>query len=226
MDIMVPILYHGTDARLVKMSKEDREQYMRSCSIVIDTLWDLLEPLLQSEQKETIINGKPAFIWQEKIEQYKDVIIEKTNNPYGYYNVREAINCIGGKKSNNRLYEYGDLYLTKLRPIAADFARMSVCGGEYGKNAYRFIQAVESIGLEYYKDISDDIQRIKCFSEDLENHAPVVIEMANIDLKYLLTENGDTIDKLGSRFFHRTNYRYIKDIQLDLTNAYYLVKKE
>ena len=134
--------------------------------------------------------------------------------------------CVGGMKNNNRLYEYGDLYLTKERHIAADFARMSVCGGELGKNAYRLIQAVESIGMEYGREILEDIKKVKCFSEDENNFAPVIIEVSSIDLKYLLTEGGDSIDKLGERFFHRLNYRYTKEIELDLSNAFYLVKKQ
>lgn len=132
----LPTLYHGTDARLVEMTTKERIQYMLSCRKVIDHLWPFILPLLEQEQRETIIHGQTVFVWDEKIEKYKNNIIKKTNNPFGYYNVRDAITCVQAMKNGNSQYQYGNLYLTSLKEKAFDYARMAFYRGEYGKNAF------------------------------------------------------------------------------------------
>ena len=43
-------LYHGTDARILSMSKEERLQYKKECDLIIDTLYPFFQPLLKWER--------------------------------------------------------------------------------------------------------------------------------------------------------------------------------
>jgi hypothetical protein len=52
-------LYHGTDARIIEMSEEERVQYLQDCNLVIDALHPLFKPLLEWERLRLSGMGKP-----------------------------------------------------------------------------------------------------------------------------------------------------------------------
>ena len=140
----LPTLYHETDARLVEMSSGEREQFMMACRNVINHLWPHIIPLLECKQRETIINGQKDFITAEKIEDYKDIINEKTNNVFGYYNVKDAISCIQSMKNGSCKFQYGNLYLISIKEKAFNYARMAAAEQPSDMS----MQAVHGLGVK------------------------------------------------------------------------------
>ena len=71
-------LYHGTDARIIEMSEEERVQYLQDCNLVIDALHPLFKPLLEWEKVETTRNGQTIYIYEYPLKlRYEKLLNEK-----------------------------------------------------------------------------------------------------------------------------------------------------
>ncbi|MBQ2123269.1 MAG: hypothetical protein II200_04665, partial [Bacteroidaceae bacterium] len=59
----IPILYHGTDARMIEMSFDERQIYLNACKQVVDYFGEIFLPYYTNwDMVETIIDGRIAFI--------------------------------------------------------------------------------------------------------------------------------------------------------------------
>ena len=198
----IPFLYHGTDARIIRMTEEERNNYLNTCHAVVNYLWDYFKPLYR----------------ERKLEQYKDALSPK-DNPYLYANVYEKLSMVDMKNNGCQQYQYGDLYLTSRDYSADNYARRSFAGGEIGLMAYRMIEAAEIIGFDGLyenKAAVADIETIKKFA--LEENEPVIIKVKDLDPKYLQTDTGEPIEWSSIRVIPQL-YRYDKETVLDINDT-------
>lgn len=215
--------YHGTDARMVRMSEKERLQYLNSCNLTIDYLFELYEPLLEEVTIETQVNGMTCYVPNYKIDiEYKQLFFEN-NKEIVYRNLIEKIFMIKERNRGNQSYQYGYLFLTRDPSSAIDYARRSFAGGELGLIAYRLLEGMEFINFPEFspsKEVQKAIEEVKEFGkEGLEE--PVIITLDNLDIGQLLTEDGEQINmtfvKMGVG-----SYRYNGKIVLDLNKAEFL----
>ena len=227
-------LYHGTDARIVAMKKEERLDYFRKCDLVIDYLWTFYKPLMINELVEKEYNGQKILVHKQKIEEYKTLLNEK-GYKYMYVNLYEKLNMLYCRNEGAGLYQYGCLYFSSAKYTARNYAARSYAGGELGLIAYRMIEAADIIQFENYnpsKEVSKAIEDIMSFAQEGKEQ-PIVITVNDVETKNLLNEDGQEVnwdlvfDILESDFFKGNfNFRYTKDMELDLSQAEYLQKPQ
>ena len=174
----IPFLYHGTDARIIRMSDDERKRYMNSCHSVVNYLW----PFFETTYKEN------------KTAQYKE-ILSKVGDSNLYYNLLEKLAMVNLMRKDQQQYQYGDLYLTSRENTADNYSKRSFAGGEIGLIAYRMIQAAEIIGFDGLYNNSEvvaDIEMVQRFST-IKNE-PVVLKIRDLEPSYLQTDTGEPID--------------------------------
>lgn len=221
----LPILYHGTDARFVRMSKEKRMEYLNKCNKVIDYLWGVFQPLWTTTEvvEITLSNGKIGYVPQKKIEIIASKFTSKEERIVKN-NFFESLSRVEAWKKGNAQYQYGDLYLTSLRETAINYARRAFAGGETGLNAYRLIEGAELLQIEGWNNNNDIIQTIAEIIQVIgtkDNDEPVVISIYDIDDDKLFADTGNVLDKgIPQQLF-----RYVGEYTLDLENAFYLRKR-
>ena len=194
-------LYHGTDARVIRMSNEERKAYVAGCNFVIDKLchsFGILEP---SRVKEL------------GIELYTLLFMIQQRN----------------KKSE--FFQYNVLCLTNLYDRAMYYANHSFAGGEVGFLAYNLIKQCENRFPEkfkLYENIDVTINNIKKFAEE-ETRYPVIITINDIDTDYLVFESGCKIDdesiKVITEQTFETSFKYKKELDLNQYKIEYLTNQ-
>lgn len=211
-------LYHGTDARIVSMSVDERKKYFLNCRNAIDNLWELYKPLFQ-ELDSTAANQNPWRLPKREIDKYKDLLESKEE--FLYYNLVEKLNMIDYWKQGIQQYQYGDLYLTALKMKAERYAMRSFAGGELGLMVFRLVESADVIGLDYSqsKEINA-IERVMQFALDESNYDPVVFELSNVPIKNLLTDEGKPINEKIAPFCQ--DFRFVGDYNLALEDARHL----
>lgn len=212
-------LYHGTDARIVDMSEEERMQYLQGCNLVIDALYPLFKPLLEWEKVEGIRNGEKVFYYEYPLKLRYEQLLNEKGGQYMYINLLEKLSMIGARNNGSELYQYNNLYFCASKLDAMNYAQRSYAGGEIGLNAHRLIQGAEIIGFEnMYCDSKVKLaaEKIKEFARE-GNERPAIITTRNIDTNFLFSEDGKTIDKLDLDEWskkHRIKFRYTKPVDL------------
>ena len=216
-------LYHGTDARIVAMPQEERLLYIDNICKVVDYLWGLYKPLfLEKVNKEiSLPDGTKGFYPVPVIESYKTLFQEK-GRLNTYINLYQKLGMLDAREHGSGFYQYGGLYLTGVEHVAEDYARSSFAGGELGLIAYRLLEGLDVIDIASFapnKEMLNHINTIKEFSAEGKED-PVVFALDNLELEYLLMENGDTIRE--NMDLSHAHYRYLKDITFDLSSAKHL----
>lgn len=212
------LFYHGTDARMIEMSETERQQYLGDCNGIIDYLSPLYFPLLEEVPCEIERQGQIIKIFKTRLEvYYKDLLNEK-GEQYLYENLYEKLNMLQWKNNNAGLYQYGDFYLTTNKRMALDYARRSYAGGEIALIAYRLIQGSDIINFADFnpgKDRIRIIERIKEFAKE-GNERPVIVTFNNIDMDYLIREDGIPLTKDAITIL--SNFRYLRpqDLKWDI----------
>ena len=222
------ILYHGTDARILSMSKEERTSYFADVDLALDYLWTIWEPLCQ----KTIIrelrwpNGElkgtfPISFLESRKQQFIDAGKEIL-----YYNLYEKVSMADWTRQGASLYQYGSLYVSMSKDSASDYARRSFAGGERGLIVYRMLEGIDFLGISLGNPnemMAKAIQRVKSFAE-AKQPEPVVVTIGNVDPHDLLSEGGRPADE-HIKLAHDVqkhgiqaefSFRYIKDINLSL----------
>lgn len=214
-------LYHGTDLRILEMTKEEREQYKRECNLVIDALFPLYQPLIKEEMVEGVCNGNKIYYYEFPLKlKYERLLDEK--GEHMYHNLIKALNNIECRNNNNGLYQYKDLYVCASKYDAMIYAQSSFAGGETGLIAYRLIKGAEIIGFDnMYNDpvVKQAAERIKEFAKE-GNERPAIVTIENIDIKDLLREDGRPLSDIDLKLINdfvgvaRFKFRYTKPIEL------------
>ena len=215
-------LYHGTDARILSMSKEERLQYKKECDLIIDTLYPFFQPLLKWEKTEIKVDGKTIFGYEYPLKLKYGKILNEKGGMYMYQNLFEKLAMIDCRNNNAGLYQYENLYLCSSKLGAADYASKSYAGGELGLIAYRLIQGADIINFENFRpnsNIKSIMDRIREFAKE-GNEKPAIVTIENIDVDYLSFEDGKPIEKdnfaewLEPRRKRQLKFRYTKPLEL------------
>lgn len=193
-------LYHGTDERLLKMSLEEHKEYFKAINIVLDFLWKIFE-------KELNCDPFTESLYQSYNVKFDDI---------GHHLINAAIIARGFKK-NNKLFEYGSIYVTRSLVKASGFARDAFAGGERGYAAYYLIKAFETLNLsEKFNpdcDVCKAISKIQKFAES-EKAQPVIVSFEITSTDCLKEEDGKAL-KENFEYISKAedgNFRINKDI--------------
>ena len=214
-------LYHGTDARIIEMTNEERKQYFDDCNLVIDNLHPLFKPLLVWEKVEQVVNGEKRYIYEYPLKlKYEKKLNEKYGS-YMYINLLEKIGMLNARNNNSGFYQYNNLYLCALKRTAMRYAQRSYAGGETGLNAYRLIQGFDVIfsgKQEIEGNVKSAMDRIKEFAKE-GNERPAIVTIEDIDISNLTYEDGKPIDvkdlgKSEKWRAHDIKFRCLKPINL------------
>lgn len=215
-------LYHGTDARILSMSKEERLQYKKECDLIIDTLYPFFQPLLKWEKTEIKVDGKTIFGYEYPLKLKYGKILNEKGGMYMYQNLFEKLAMIDCRNNNAGLYQYENLYLCSSKLTAASYATSSFAGGEMGLIAYRLIQGADIINFENFRpnsNIQSIMNKIREFAKE-GNEKPAIVTIENIDVDYLSFEDGKPIEKdnfaewLEPRRKRQLKLRYTKPLEL------------
>lgn len=215
-----PILYHGTDARLIEMSTTSLRSYINDCNKVVDALWSILKPLNEVETIEEVVNGETIYTCKKKIYWHKEVLNRYSTNLC--FNIMERMIMLEARDNRNGYYQYNHLYLTSDKKKAENYALNSFGGGEIGTTAYRMIQAVEALGLNLWgttPELLGSVENIKTFATS--GNRPVIIPVENLDIQYLFKEDGGILDFSNTDMLPQ-DFRYTKELKLTLNNANYI----
>ena len=191
-------LYHGTDARTIKMSKEARKAYLEGCNQVIDTLFPLFGSV------------SPYKVADLGLEFYQILLmIQQRNN-------------------KSEFFQYNVLSLTNSYDRAVDYARHSFAGCELGAIAYFLIKQCETRfpgKLKQYDKINTACNSIIKIAEE-EKQCPVIITINDVDPNFLVFESGVAIDdesiKTITEQTFETSFKYKKEIDLNQYEIKYL----
>ena len=213
-------LYHGTDARMVAMSVDERKKYFLNCRNAIDDLWELFKPLLQElDSVDTAVDHYPWRLPKREIDKYKELLESKDR--FLYYNLVEKLNMIDYWKQGIQQYQYGDLYLTALEMKAERYAMRSFAGGELGLMVCRLVESADIIGIDYSKSKEiNAIERVMQFALDEVNYDPVVFKLSNVPIRNLLTDEGKPLNEEISTLCQ--DFRYVGDYNLAIEDARHL----
>lgn len=215
-------LYHGTDARIIEMPKEEREQYKKECNLIIDTLYPFFQPLLKWEKTEIIVDGKTVYGYEYPLRLKYGKILNEKGGMYMYQNLFEKLGMIDCRNNNAGFYQYDNLYLCSSKLGAADYAAKSYAGGEIGLIAYRLIQGADIINFEDFRpnsNIQFIMNKIREFAKE-GNEKPAIVTIENIDVDFLSFEDGRPIAKdnfaewLEPRRKFELKFRYTKPLEL------------
>ena len=202
--LIIPTMYHGTDARIVRMSNEKITKLKEQCTEALHYMWSFFKPLYDKD-RETLMRSL-----------YFD------NRPEVYYKLMDKLHCCSAMHNGREEYQYEALYLTNSIERAKGYARRAYAFGEIGEVTYIMYKAAMKIKFKEWNPteaISNTLNFIKDFAE--EDSEPVVIKIENLDPLYFEMDNGGLIsqDILEFEPGDMFSFRYVKAIQLDLNYA-------
>lgn len=205
MRIKLPVLYHGTDLRIVLMTEEERKTFKEYCKNVFDYMWKLYE-----NSYDEILSGK-----------FKDILgVTK------WYNLCNALTVSSANHNGNEQYQYDSFHLTTMKVKAENYARRAFAFGEIGLAAYRMYEAAISLNLPI-KEIEEEANHIVRFATDYNNIKPVVFEITDLDVDLLEVENFKSLQHVIDVFGDRLSdidliFHYYGKINLNPSNAIYI----
>lgn len=198
----IPTLYHGTDAKMVRMSDAERKSHKSLCLQVIDYLFPIF---------------KKHFSFQRYAWDCSKLPIE-----IGLKNAIEvALNTVELYKSGNKLFQYPKaiIYLSSSYTKAKDYAISSFAGGEIGNIAYYLSKVALQTKIPECNPngiTESAMKSILIFGE--QKREPIIFHLNNLEFKYLRDERG----RLLTNFNSSASFRYLKAIPLDLEKAEFI----
>ena len=215
-------LYHGSDARIVLMSKKERADFFAMIDRVISKLWEVYKPYYTERfYKERLLPNK-EIIYKEyrRFVLLKDYFV-KCGKEIIYNTLNEKLSMLEFRYNGSGYYQYGSLYLAAVKETAKGYALRSYAGGELGNICYWMIRGMEILQLPEWRpdDVTqNEIARILAFAAE-DKREPVVITIDGVDSDNLLAENGgdavlffDLRDKFG--IVSDFKFRFIGELDL------------
>ncbi|MBR5674276.1 MAG: hypothetical protein IKW97_07740 [Muribaculaceae bacterium] len=198
-------LYHGTDAKVVRMTDDERKAHKTFCKRAIEYLYPLY--------LKTYYDSSTGIFSVNKMELDNEINVDINRECLGRY--RKMLR-------GHQLYQYPDnvVYLATLAS-AESYARKSFAGGEFGYIAYFLIKTAQNVelpGFDPDPEMENAIQHVLEFGE--QKKEPVIFRFTinnDIDIEYLRDENGEFLPGAN-----QGSFRYIGPIKLDLAKAEYL----
>lgn len=209
--------YHGTDARILSMSKEERLSYLADVDLALEHLWTIWEPICHKTVIKELRYPNGEFMGTLPISYLKSIkqrFIDAGEETL-YYGLLSHVSIMDWSKQGAPRYQYGALYVTGSDRKASLFAHDSYAGGERGIIAYFMLKGAAFLGLSLGNPDNrtyQAIQRVKSFAEAKERE-PVIVVLNDVALEDLLSEGGGPV--MGP-IISGESYRYMKDVDLSL----------
>lgn len=192
--------YHGTDAKALKMSKEQRDIFRNVCNTVADYYWDYFT---EYRKKRNILSLRKK--------------LTDPKLPYLFENFQNALKITDKLKSGDKSYELGALYVTNKDYLAVSYSSRAFAFGETGLRAYRFVVAAKKLGI--YDNLDGTIKQyadfVYRFGEMKEE--PVVCTLLDITPSMLLTETGKEVTE--DNIMQHQSFRLKKGYELSPSTA-------
>lgn len=169
-------LYHGTDARILAMTAEEKEDWKNICLELSDNLRRYYPDMYYLDIFKSIF---------EK-EDRKDI----------YLNLSEAIGRYDAMKNGSAKYQYGSIYLTNGLDRAKSYAYRSFAFGEVGLNAYRMLEAAKFLGLTFDSRTREASLSNQLWTFTHDNPQPIVLTFHHVSSDDLLLDNGKELKGL------------------------------
>lgn len=186
-----PVLFHGTDARILDMSEEERHAFHSDCESVSNALWSLFEPnaLGQETVMDRDSSGNEVLVERDRIDRFR----ERFEDEGKFRRFVLAVSIFYRSHFlDDTLFEHDAVYLTSFRQGAERYAVRAGHFGEIGFVAYHLADAAKRCGFRPDCDsLAAKIERIIRFSE--APHYPVVIEVSQYNPDELLGERGEPV---------------------------------
>lgn len=186
-------LYHGTDAKMIRMSKEERQEHRTYCKQAIEYLYPVF--------KANYYDGNSGYYWGD---------IDKTNldKETAYY-LKDVLDCYRRMLNDHPLYQYPEdvIFLTSNPANAEGYAKRSFAGGEFGYIAYYMCKAANMLfpDLKPDKETSSAIKYVLEFGN--KEREPKIMTVKNFEIKLLKDENGGSIlDSVNDSFRYPNDF--------------------
>lgn len=202
--LQIPPMYHGTDARIIRMGSEEIKRIKSKCEDALHYMWTLFKPLYDRDH-ETLKR-----------------CLDFDNRPEDFYKLLDKLHCCSAMHNGREEYQYEALYLTNSIERAKGYARRAYAFGEIGEVTYVMYKAAMIIKFKDWnptEEITDTLEFIKEFAED--DSEPVVLKLENLDPLYFEMDNGGLVcqNRLEFKPGRVCSFRYVKAIELDLNDA-------
>ena len=193
----IPSLYHGTDARILRMSGDEIDSFRKDIVDALDYLWIFFKPFHDKTRDINLLKSP----------------LEYDNDSLLFSRISLALNINQNRLDGRSGWKYDGLHLTNCEMLAWRYAERARFFGEIGMITYQFIQAAEKVRFKGWapdERISATIQKITEFAEgDAE---PVVIVLDGLDIKKIRGEDGKRLKEgYSSRVFIYTGKIDITD---------------
>lgn len=205
-----PTMYHGTDARILRMSKEEIESFRKDILIVLDYVWPFFEPY-SSEHQHMEYNPKIREHVPVQDAEYLRGPLEYDKDSTLYTNIVFGIAINRNRLNGSKQWQYEGLYMSYSEWLAWNYARRAVCFGELGMIAYTFLKGAEKIRFRDWNpegNVCRAIERVKKFGD--EKPEPVVVVLEDLDMDHIRGEGGEP---LKEGYFSRV-FLYTGEISL------------
>lgn len=202
--LQIPPMYHGTDARIIRMGSEEIKRIKSKYEDALHYMWTLFKPLYDRDH-ETLKR-----------------CLDFDNRPEDFYKLLDKLHCCSAMHNGREEYQYEALYLTNSIERAKGYARRAYAFGEIGEVTYVMYKAAMIIKFKDWnptEEITDTLEFIKEFAED--DSEPVVLKLENLDPLYFEMDNGGLVcqNRLEFKPGRVCSFRYVKAIELDLNDA-------
>ena len=174
--LQIPPMYHGTDARIIRMGSEEIKRIKSKCEDALHYMWTLFKPLYDGDH-ETLKR-----------------CLDFDNRPEDFYKLLDKLHCCSAMHNGREEYQYEALYLTNSIERAKGYARRAYAFGEIGEVTYVMYKAALKIKFKDWnptEEITDTLEFIKEFAED--DSEPVVLELEILDPLYFEMDNGGLV---------------------------------
>lgn len=194
------VFYHGTDARIVSMTDQERQKFTKEIHEALSFMWSYFEPYLN------------------RFDDLKNYYQDETS----WKNLCDALTRYNSMRHGNTLYQYGFFYLCNFKQRAAEYALRSFAFGELGLNAIHILCGAERIKFKNWfpsYEMEQIFTNIHKFAEEASQ--PIIFAFDNIDVNYLYDETGEKLTKenLDTFLTSSGSFRYTKDVKLELSNS-------
>lgn len=203
-----PVLFHGTDARILDMSEEERHAFHSDCESVSNALWSLFEPnaLGQETVMDRDSSGNEVLVERDRIDKFRECFEDE--GQFRRFVLAVSI-FYRSHFLDDTLFEHDAVYLTSFRQGAERYAHRAGYFGEIGFVAYHLADAARRCTYETDNDTSARMDRIIAFAE--AEHHPVVVAVNEYNPDLLLTERGEVL-KISKGSVGGSMFRYVGNL--------------
>lgn len=244
-------MYHGTDARIARLSKEEREAIKAGCIRFLDDMYSVLKPYMFPESFR-VVEGTRVRCY-DKLEIFKP-FLDYDKDEDNYWRFSKALMLNKGRATGSTAWHYGCIYLTRNRNQAIGYANRSYMFGEVGMITFYIYSAILRIKSKARigrgkvldeirkfatdKDIRDAFRLIKTWSTDDETQKaidyvmefskatkePVIFEIRGLKYSDLQDDCGKAITEDYIEFGNV--YRYPQELNLKSEDAIEVTEEE